>query len=727
MPFALDSHPEISEISEAINYLLGNFGANLSADPNTGEIKGPTGNVIAYLYKYLSVKYADSADGALNFSDSPTNRQYYGLRNSDQSVESTNPADYIWKQVAGGFGTTKFLWYQTGGGRQVEFFVGTAAPNSYFVAVPSPAIDLDIVTGSSGQQYALAIIYQWTASSTPPARPSTTSTYTWSTGTFTAPSGWSTSIPSAPGGGYYLWSISVPLVALISATTSVIDWTSTSYPITAIGITGTAGSTGPRTSTGYVYYQLSSGSPPTAPTLSGFNFVTGQFSSISANWSTNFNAPAATDTTKFWAVYYSVSESTFGGAQTVTVSSVFNWTNFNGLVTFTNLATNTGTTFIDGGNIITDTLTVDKISSGTTTFGAGNSFSLDASGISLNGFTAIEAVKVVANKWGIISFQEAPGSDQCAAIAGSTLSNGAYSVAGFAAFSTAYNSFYTSSALANNFYGYSGRYNRSIGTPNNQSLIPVNSTLINGSDNAGYFAYYGSTASNRVAEAYIANTSSISSFVGRRYNTSGTTLINEIFLNNASYSAQSTTGAIFSAGGYLPFTGVHDGLIEESEGLVVGDIVVDYEVEAVLNPSNVVMLYKKSSVANQKGAIGVCIQIYDTPPTDWNEYETTGEVDPVTGKPIPDPAPIPNPMYYPIPAGQKVIHVNALGEGTINVTGEGGDIEIGDLIVTSSTPGKGMKQSDDIVRSITVAKSRQTITFNAVDQVKTIACIYLGG
>jgi hypothetical protein len=367
MPFALDSNPALSEISEALNYLLGNFGANLSADPNSGEIKGPTGNVIAYLYKYLAVKYADSADGAVNFSDSPTNRQYYGLRNTDQSTESTNPADYIWKQVAGGFGTTKFLWYQTGGGRQVEFIVDTVAPSSYFVATPTAAIDLDVVTGNSGQQNALPAIYQWTPSSTPPARPSTTSTYTWATATFTAPAGWSSSIPSAPGTGYYLWTIVVPLTVSINVTTSIIDWTNVAYPITAIGITGTAGATGPRTSTGYVYYQLSSPSAPPAPTLSGFNFLTGQFSTISANWSTNFNAPSATDTTKFWAVYYSVSEATFGGTQTVTVSTVFNWTNFNGLVTFTNLATNTGTTFIDGGNITTNTINTNRLVTGNLT------------------------------------------------------------------------------------------------------------------------------------------------------------------------------------------------------------------------------------------------------------------------------------------------------------------------------------------------------------------------
>jgi hypothetical protein len=367
MSFSLNTNPSPTEISGAINYLLANFNPGIAADPVSGRVTGPTGDILSYLYKYLAVKYADSADGSVNFSNLPTNRQYYGLRNTDDSVESSNPADYIWSRVSGGFGTTKFLWYQTNGGRQVDFFVGTAAPSSYFIQVGTDAVDLDVVTGNSGKQFALPTIYQWTASSTPPARPVTTSTYTWATATFTAPAGWSTGIPAAPGGGYYLWSIVVPLVESINITTSTIDWTNVAYPITNVGITGSAGATGPRTTTGYVYYQLASTSAPSAPSLSGFNFTTGQFSSISANWSTNFNAPSATDTTKFWAVYYSVSEATFGGTQTVTVSAVFNWTNFNGLVTFTNLATNTGTTFIDGGNITTNTINVNKLIAGTLT------------------------------------------------------------------------------------------------------------------------------------------------------------------------------------------------------------------------------------------------------------------------------------------------------------------------------------------------------------------------
>lgn len=148
MPFALDSNPDISEVSEAVNYLLANFSGNLSADPNTGQITGPSGIVVAYLYKYLSVKYADSFDGSLNFSNSPTGRLYYGVWNNDSNVESTNPADYIWHKVSGGFGTTKFLFYKTIGGRSIDFVVGTSAPSGYYVQDPGTAIDLDVITAS---------------------------------------------------------------------------------------------------------------------------------------------------------------------------------------------------------------------------------------------------------------------------------------------------------------------------------------------------------------------------------------------------------------------------------------------------------------------------------------------------------------------------------------------------------------------------------------------------
>ena len=78
-------------------------------------------------------------------------------------------------------------------------------------------------------------------------------------------------------------------------------------------------------------------------------------------------------------------------------------------------------------------------------------------------------------------------------------------------------------------------------------------------------------------------------------------------------------------------------------------------------------------------------------------------------------------------ATHDVVIVNGVGEGMVNVCGEGGDIAIGDLIVTSSMQGKGMRQPDGIVRNTTVAKSREAVAFSSQTEVKQIACIYLCG
>lgn len=149
MPFLLDGNPTDSEISEAVNYILGNLSQSVTADSATGQITGPTGQITGYLYKYLSVKYADSFDGTLNFSNSPTGRAYYGIRNSNSSTESTNPIDYTWTRVTGGFGTTKFFYYLTTGGRQIQIAISTSVPNPGWVVDSGSAIDLDVTNATN--------------------------------------------------------------------------------------------------------------------------------------------------------------------------------------------------------------------------------------------------------------------------------------------------------------------------------------------------------------------------------------------------------------------------------------------------------------------------------------------------------------------------------------------------------------------------------------------------
>jgi hypothetical protein len=173
MPFSLTSNPNLNEISDAINYLLNNFGSNVSIDLSTGIIAGPSGR-ISNLYKYIQIKYATSYDGTVGFSNVPTGATYYGIRNSNDSTESTNPADYIW-YLTTGFGSTNYLWYIVAGGRQIDFFVSATQPSDYYVKDPGTSIDIDIVTTTKTVNVAFPAIYQWTSGSAP-ARPSTTST-----------------------------------------------------------------------------------------------------------------------------------------------------------------------------------------------------------------------------------------------------------------------------------------------------------------------------------------------------------------------------------------------------------------------------------------------------------------------------------------------------------------------------------------------------------------------
>lgn len=542
MPFALDSDPSASEISEAINYLLSNFSIGNTVDPVTGQVVAPGGIVVGYIYQYLAVKYADDQFGT-GFTNSPTGKSYYGVNNSENPAESSNPADYIWYQATGGFGTTKFLWYISTGGRQIQFAVSTTPPDTAWLVDPGTSIDLDIVTsgnipviaetfvsyftpsilfvprtgspltpqftgiiptlyatnggvivpysgattdsnvafvnnswrignspttglgdisytnitignptdmgnyaewptptamtgtayidvpirfkdslgnvtqasvasiqlafadpgvngstgpqidfsgftgfsvnnanvytpsnatlaaivtnvtsptyswsvtnatptsgtsstivvtpnssatsvivsltvsgtnlaspvtvaktlpvtfdgvpgtaGSNGVQSAFPSIYIWTGSSAVPTRPSTTSTFTWATGAYTAPSGWSTVSPTNTTAGNYLWQITIPLNVSATTTTSTLDWTNTSYPIRCIAYNGTNGTNGTNgvngTRTAILdMYKWASVTPTTFPSgTSTYTWATGQFTAPATTNGWSLTPPTA--------------------------------------------------------------------------------------------------------------------------------------------------------------------------------------------------------------------------------------------------------------------------------------------------------------------------------------------------------------------------------------------------------------------------------------------------
>ena len=183
-------------------------------------------------------------------------------------------------------------------------------------------------------------------------------------------------------------------------------------------------------------------------------------------------------------------------------------------------------------------------------------------------------------------------------------------------------------------------------------------------------------------------------------------------------------------GGYGPFTGTHDGLISKTAIADVGDILVDDLLIAKKDVSNTIYSVLPSSQPNTPSC-GIFVNtedlIVNDPPTALIENIYTETIKNPNGIDSSKTIIVPNPQTPQLAKDYYLVNMNAVGEGQVNVCGENGDIQAGDLIVTSSMAGKGMKQSDNIVRSITVAKARESVTFDSPNDVKMIACIYLCG
>lgn len=163
---------------------------------------------------------------------------------------------------------------------------------------------------------------------------------------------------------------------------------------------------------------------------------------------------------------------------------------------------------------------------------------------------------------------------------------------------------------------------------------------------------------------------------------------------------------------YGPFTGSHDGLVVKGTIIEAGDIVVDMELVTIKNTSNSIFTNKVSSTAMDKRAVGVYVMNIDC-----DIYTMPAAMENLTDE-----------QKTEYVAAYDRIAFNAVGEGVINVCSEGGNIEAGDLICTSNTPGKGMRQPDDLVHNYTVARARNSVTWEAGDtSSKQVACIYLCG
>lgn len=142
--------------------------------------------------------------------------------------------------------------------------------------------------GAAGTMSAFISIYKWTDSSTPPDRPTTTSTYTWGTGAFTEPSTWYKTIQTNTTPGHYLWSITIPLIAAGTVTESTLDWTDVDNPIRSISYNGNNGSSGSATYLIERGESTNNAAPTNAEVMAliGRNPVAGDIATVSYN---NYN------------------------------------------------------------------------------------------------------------------------------------------------------------------------------------------------------------------------------------------------------------------------------------------------------------------------------------------------------------------------------------------------------------------------------------------------------
>jgi len=469
----------------------------------------------------------------------------------------------------------------------------------------------------------------------------------------------------------------------------------------------TTGPTGPRNAQVFFYYNTAQSTAPTAPTTSqvAFNFDTQVATITASGWSAIFSPSTVVPTTannKYWAVKVAFQEIDYDGAYTETITSVFTWQNLDGLVTFTNLATavgplGTGTTFIDGGSIIAESLSANRISSGNMINGSASQAWIQMG----------QTGTVIATLKSSFNVRKVVADTTLVNIAAQNNLDGNVTIWGHS---------------ANNAIGSGNGVSGSHTTANTFSSWQRLGALGSGLTNAGVWGLTYADNANSLGGAFQRYSGTSSASAG--------SLSKSIQLATATYSAYSPSGQgkIYIVDGTGPFTGFHEGMFPIDDSVSIGDIVVDNSIFYRANISNVLFNVVSSSEANQARVLGVVSAVLpvqtNTPGILWEPVETytEGDLGPVSTMEL-----IPPYDLAELQATYKVVQINAVGEGQINVCGEGGDIQPGDLIVASSTTGKGMKQSDNIVRSITVAKAREAVSFSGPTDVQMIACIYLGG
>lgn len=171
------------------------------------------------------------------------------------------------------------------------------------------------------------------------------------------------------------------------------------------------------------------------------------------------------------------------------------------------------------------------------------------------------------------------------------------------------------------------------------------------------------------------------------------------------YGVQGTTNSIagydFYAGGvgmdYGTFTGSHevklDGSVptEVQPGMIVsatGEAQISYAANGDVDLSSTLPTVRLAATPEDKAVFGVLVSEVTLPEDHW----------------------------YVAGDSERFAGVNALGEGRVWVSDITGDIAAGDYITTSTLPGYGQRQGDDILHNYTLGKATETVDWDSVTE-----------
>lgn len=160
--------------------------------------------------------------------------------------------------------------------------------------------------GTNGLNSATVYLFQRTATTTPPAVPSTTITYTFATGAATGTLGsWTRNMPTT--GGIYRWVTTATAVST-SATDDIAtsEWATPSL----LSQDGLNGADGRNVATVFVYQRTSTNSAPAVPSVDAtYTFATGAITGLNNGWTSTIPA-FTTGNIYLWATFATASATT---------------------------------------------------------------------------------------------------------------------------------------------------------------------------------------------------------------------------------------------------------------------------------------------------------------------------------------------------------------------------------------------------------------------------------